>query len=229
RDVGGDEDARGVPEGVVRGQRFGVGDVEDGAQAAGAGLGEQGLGVDDGAAGGVEEDGAVLHGGEEVLVGQVAGLGGEGQHEGDHVLVRQEGREVGHGDDAGAGAAGHQGDAGAERLQAGAESGAEVTGADDEHPLVPARVGGVRRPAGGGLLLGVGGQAAGDGQQGGGGPFGDGGTMGAGRARQGEVGGQAGPGVGAGAEGLDEAERGEPVDEGEDAVDRAGGDDDDLG
>src|SRR5690606_40221907 len=61
------------------------------------------------------------------------------------------------------------------------------------------RVGGVRLPAGGGLLLGVGGQAAGDGQQGGGGPFGDGGAVGAGRARQGEVGGQAGPGVGAGA------------------------------
>ena len=64
-DVRGEQQAGRRPQRVPLGQRLGVGDVERRPQPAGGQLGQQRVGVDDDAAGGVDQQGAVLHRGEE--------------------------------------------------------------------------------------------------------------------------------------------------------------------
>ncbi len=60
-----------------------------------ASSGEEGVGVDDDASGDVDEESAVLHRGQELLVDQAPGLVRCGGEEDDHVGLREEGREVG--------------------------------------------------------------------------------------------------------------------------------------
>ncbi len=55
-DVGGDEGVGGGPEGVCGGEGFGIGDVESGADVAVVEGFDEGVGLDDGAAGGVDEE-----------------------------------------------------------------------------------------------------------------------------------------------------------------------------
>ena len=75
---------------MVGRQRLRVGDVERGAQPAGAQLGEQRVGVDDGSAGDVDEQRAVWHPGQERGVDQAAGLVGERHGEDHDIGLRQQ-------------------------------------------------------------------------------------------------------------------------------------------
>ncbi len=90
-----DEHTRRPPQRVLAGQRLGVGDVERRGDAAGLRLGEQGLGVDDRAAGDVDQQRAVLHAGQEVRAGQAPRLLREGRGQHHHVGLGQQLRQGG--------------------------------------------------------------------------------------------------------------------------------------
>lgn len=84
-DVWGDEAVWGGPEGVSGRERLGVGDVDGGADVVGVEGADEVVGVDDGAARGVDEEGASFHESHFACADERACLGGEGDDEDDDV------------------------------------------------------------------------------------------------------------------------------------------------
>jgi hypothetical protein len=93
-DVRGEQQAGRVPQRVLGGQRLRLGDVEPREQPPGLQLDEQGVGVHDLAAGGVDQGCAVLHPGQERRVDQPAGGLRQGHDEDDRVGVGQQVRQL---------------------------------------------------------------------------------------------------------------------------------------
>lgn len=79
---------------MLRGQHFGVGDVEDGVDTAGAAVPGERLGVDEGAARSVDQHRAVRHGREPPLVDETSGLGQVRRVQGDDVAACAQGVRV---------------------------------------------------------------------------------------------------------------------------------------
>jgi hypothetical protein len=88
--VGRDRDVRQVEEGRVEGKRFWVGDVEDRVEPAARALDREGIGVEEGAARGVDDRGAVTQHPELALADHVDRLGQRGCVEGEHVDRRKQ-------------------------------------------------------------------------------------------------------------------------------------------
>ena len=136
-DVGSDEAVGCGPERMAGGERLGVGDVDGGLDVMLLKGGDEGVGVNNGAAGGVDEQGAALHEGELGGADEAAGGVGERDDQDDDVGLREQGVEVRDGADRGlgAGAAGDAEDVDAERGEAGFDGGADGAVADDEDGL----------------------------------------------------------------------------------------------
>jgi hypothetical protein len=155
-------------------QRLGIGHVQRRAQPPAGQLRDQRLRVDDDAAGGVDQQGAVLHRGQEGGVDHARGLRGHRHDQDDHVRLGQEFRQVGRGPHTLPGRPCDVGQLDVEAGQHPPDRRADVPGADDQHPRADHR--GVRgeRPAARVLLpdeerdAALGGEGHGDGPLGGG-------------------------------------------------------------
>ncbi len=135
-----DQHSRRVPQRVPGRQRLGVGHVERGGDAFLRQLGEQGLGVDQLAAGHVDEQRAVWQQAELARAEHALRLRRvRGDHE-DHVRLWQQLVQVGGRVNqrcSAPAAAGHPGDRGdLEALQAGLDGRPDAPVANDQHPLV---------------------------------------------------------------------------------------------
>ena len=148
-------------------QRLGVGDIDGSANVVLLERMDQGVGIDDGTAGGVDEESAALHEGELGCADEAAGGVGERNDQDHDVRQRKQGVEFGDRADGGRGAraAGDAEDGDAEGCEAGLDGRADGAIADDEHGLAGEVFGehGVLAAGGAGLAeeaVGDGGEAA---------------------------------------------------------------------